>query len=183
MKRTLIFLLTIPLLLVPLIMQLGYADELVQQDITEPKTSLTLPTLVDKSEAQQHKQLSLSLRNQRLLEQQAESRAKQLLFQLQAAEAWAAIQRLGGELTNTGATSAAVVTVDNDAGRVPERVLQYRVHALVKRENVWVARVNNGYQMITVRDGDAITPGIIAKVNRGVVEFIADSWRYKLSME
>jgi hypothetical protein len=183
MKRTLILLLTISLLLVPLIIQLSFADELPQREIIESKAPATLPTLLDKSEAQQHKQLSLSLRNQRLLEQQAESRAKQLLFQLQAAEAWAAIQRLGGEFTNTGATSAAVVSADNDAGRVPERVLQYRVHALVKRENEWVARVNNGYQMITVRDGDAITPGIIAKVNRGVVEFIADSWRYKLSME
>ncbi|MCH8492311.1 MAG: hypothetical protein LAT53_03640 [Idiomarina sp.] len=183
MKRTLILLLTIPLLLVPLIIQLSYADELPQREITEPKAPATLPMLVDKNEAQQHKQLSLSLRNQRLLEQQAESRAKQLLFQLQAAEAWAAIQRLGGELTNTGVASAAVVTANNDAGQVPERVFQYRVHALVKRENVWVARVNNGYQMITLRDGDTITPGIIAKVNRGAVELIADNWRYKLSME
>ena len=183
MKRTLIFLLTIPLLLVPLIMQLGYAAELKPSEINEQKASPPLPKLLDTSEAQQHKQLSLSLRNQRLLEQQAESRAKQLLFQLQAAEAWAAIQRLGGELSNTAAPSAAAVTADTDSGRIPERVLQYRVHALVKRENAWVARVNNGHQMITLRDGDAITPGITAKVNRGVVEFIADSWRYKLSME
>lgn len=183
MKRPLIFLLTIPLLFVSLIMQLGYAAELKPSEINQQKASPPLAKLLDTSEVHQHKQLSLSLRNQRLLEQQAESRAKQLLFQLQAAEAWAAIQRLGGELSNTLATSAAAVTSDSDVGRIPERLLQYRVHALVKRENAWIARVNNGHQIITLRDGDTITPGITTKVNRGMVEFIADSWRYQLSME
>ena len=42
-------------------------------------------------EGKQHQQLALSLRNQRLLEEQAESRARQLQYQLQAAEAMHAI--------------------------------------------------------------------------------------------
>src|SRR5690554_3981391 len=46
------------------------------------------------AEGKQHQQLALSLRNQRLLEQQAESRARQMQYQLQAAEAIHAMRQL-----------------------------------------------------------------------------------------
>lgn len=181
MKRPLFFFLNTIFM-----MQLAHGvelDESVEPEATKATSGypIVLPKLLDSNEAEQHKQLSLSLRNQRLLEQQAESRAKQLLFQLQAAEAWAAIQRLGGEFVNAKGPQATVL--ENDIERVPERFLRYRVHALVNREGLWVARVNNGSRMITLRDGDLVVPGIVAKVNTSAVEFIADNWRYKLSMD
>lgn len=142
-----------------------------------------LDTILNKDEANQHQQLALSLRNQKLLEQQAESRAKQLLFQLQAAEAWAAIQRLGVQV------NSVAVNEHEDLGNaeiytsVPNEFLGYKAFAIIKHSDTWIARIGDAHRVITVRNGSDLKPGIKVRVDKNIVELIGKGWQYQISME
>lgn len=164
-----------------LILLLVFVSSYSAKLLADEKT--LLDTILNKEEASQHQQLALSLRNQKLLEQQAESRAKQLLFQLQAAEAWAAIQRLGVQV------NSVVVSENEDSGSsevytsVPNELLGYKVFAIIKRSDNWIARIGNGNQVITVVHGSQLRPGIGVRVDKHRVELIGKGWQHQISME
>lgn len=137
-----------------------------------------LPALLSDEQRNEHTILAISLRNQRLLEQQAESRAKQLLFQLQAAEAWAAIQRIGGEFSDASASAK-----DEVSPNIPDAISRYRLHVLIYRDATWLARVSDGERLITLRHGDMVWPGVVAHIQRYGVRFVAAGWQYQLAAE
>lgn len=107
------------------------------------------------AEGKQHQQLALSLRNQRLLEQQAESRARQMQYQLQAAEALHAMRQL------SVLVSAAEVQHTDDSSRDPQVAFQVDLHrfrllALFMRNNQWFARLAYGEHIFSTADNDII---------------------------
>ncbi|MCC5854397.1 MAG: hypothetical protein JJU10_01795 [Idiomarina sp.] len=107
------------------------------------------------AEGQQHQQLALSLRNQRILEQQAESRARQLQFQLQAAEALAAMRELSYGYSET--ENVPVSTSSAPSVPVFHADLQrFRLLALAHRHGEWTARLGYGEHILTVKHGDVL---------------------------
>ncbi|HLV47826.1 MAG TPA: hypothetical protein VKY35_02050 [Aliidiomarina sp.] len=120
-------------------------------------------------EGKQHQQLALSLRNQRLLEQQAESRARQMQYQLQAAEAMHAMRQLSVLVAAPEVPRNSEEGVDN---RVSFQVDLYRFKllALFKRQNQWVARLAYGDHIFAAATGDTILGDIrVQIINQAVV--------------
>ncbi|RUO21138.1 hypothetical protein CWE08_05975 [Aliidiomarina iranensis] len=138
--------------------------------------------ILNAEEVNQHQQLALSLRNQKLLEQQAESRAKQLLFQLQAAEAWAAIQRLGVKVNAVSNTEVEGTTVAEIYSAEREEVSGYRILAMIKQGDQWIAKIGNDHQVFTVHDGREFKPGVEARIQRNRVRLIGKGWQHEIAM-
>ncbi|RUO38786.1 hypothetical protein CWE13_03910 [Aliidiomarina shirensis] len=146
-----------------------------EPDVIEP--------ILNKDEVNQHKQLALSLRNQRLLEQKAESRAKQLLFQLQAAEAWAAIQRLGGQVSGAHADEADAADNSNLYVADVNEFYGFRALAIIKRGENWIARIGDNQRVITVKNGSELKPGVRVRIEKDLVELTGKGWKHQISME
>ncbi len=119
-------------------------------------------------EGKQHQQLALSLRNQRLLEQQAESRARQMQYQLQAAEAMHAMRQLSVLVAAPDVTSNKDENTDN---RVTFQVdlHRFRLLALFKHKHEWGARLAYGEHIFAVAEGDIILGDIRVRINNQAV--------------
>ncbi|WP_194757337.1 hypothetical protein [Aliidiomarina indica] len=120
-----------------------------------PQSTAGEPVAVSEhAERDQHRYLALSLRNQKLLEQQAESKARQLAFQLQSAQALAAIRKLSvdrQELSHEGL--AAPLDTYSDL----QLDLQgFIVRAIFSWRDRWIARIEYGQRLYVVRDGDTL---------------------------
>ncbi|MCO4322024.1 hypothetical protein [Aliidiomarina quisquiliarum] len=120
-------------------------------------------------EGRQHQQLALSLRNQRLLEQQAESRARQMQYQLQAAEAIHAMRQLS-VLVAPPEVATNNETVNNNNVTFQIDLHRFRLLALFKRNNQWVARLAYGEHIFAASSGDIILGDIGVKIDRQAVE-------------
>jgi len=107
------------------------------------------------AEGKQHQQLALSLRNQRLLEQQAESRARQMQYQLQAAEAIHAMRQLSVMVAAPEVNSNSDDVANNNVTFQVD-LHRFRLLALFKRNNQWVARLAYGEHIFAVGSGDII---------------------------
>lgn len=133
------------------------------------------------AEGRQHQQLALSLRNQRLLEQQAESRARQLQHQLQAAEALHAMRQLSimvatPELhSDTEHRQAGTLSVQVDLHR-------FRLLALFIRDGRWIARLGYGEHIVSARSGDVIWGDISVTVRSDRVILASHDSRHTLAL-
>lgn len=119
--------------------------------------------LADQAEREQHRYLALSLRNQKLLEQQAESKARQLAFQLQSAQALAAIRKLSidhQELTSEG--------LPNTLERYPDIQIDlqnFALRSIFSWRDYWVARLEYAQRLYVVKDGDTLFDRVKVQVS------------------
>ncbi|RUO43823.1 hypothetical protein CWE15_01075 [Aliidiomarina taiwanensis] len=107
------------------------------------------------AEGQQHQQLALSLRNQRLLEQQAESRARQMQYQLQAAEALHAMRQLSVLVSAADVAHAEEPRSDTQVAFQVD-LHRFRLLALFMRNNQWLARLAYGEHIFSTAHNDII---------------------------
>ncbi len=152
-----------------LILSLALADNnsyLLRSD--EQQEQLTQHAMFPE-EGRQHQQLALSLRNQRLLEQQAESRARQMQYQLQAAEAMHAMRQLS-VLVATPEVTSNNESVNSNNVTFQIDLHRFRLLALFKRNNQWVARLAYGEHIFAAASGDIILGDIGVRIVRQSVE-------------
>lgn len=130
-------------------------------------------------EGRQHQQLALSLRNQKLLEAQAESRARQLQFQLQAAEALHAIRQLSVVVNSnplqTNEEQSSDISFQTD-------MKQFRLLGIWKRGNSRSARLAYGEHIFNAKSGDRLLGEIDIRVLSDHVIMMIGSQEHKLSM-
>lgn len=153
---------------------LSLSDHSYLLSVAEQQEQLTQHAIFP-AEGQQHQQLALSLRNQRLLEQQAESRARQMQYHLQAAEALHAMRQLSVQLTTTDLTANPVIQpqfttkvltpalTENNSTEVSTSPMnwqidlpRFRLLALFKRQEQWVARLAYGDYIFAAKDKDVV---------------------------
>lgn len=133
------------------------------------------------AERSQHRVLALSLRNQQILEKQAESKARQLMFQLQAAEALSAIQNLSRQqelITHKPENSAL-------AGKPKYQIDVDRMTlaALLYFGDEWFARILYGSRVFFARDGDVLLNQINVRVHKDGVTLLHNGRTHRLQGE
>ncbi|TRW49347.1 hypothetical protein FM042_00270 [Aliidiomarina halalkaliphila] len=133
----------------------GWLAALLLHAVALPDSNNALsPTMSEQEEREQHRYLALSLRNQKLLEQQAESKARQLAFQLQSAQALAAIRKLSvdqKELTTDGISNSL------ESYPVPHIDLHhFVVRSIFSWRDRWIARIEYAQRLYVVKDGDIL---------------------------
>ncbi|RTE86875.1 MULTISPECIES: hypothetical protein [Gammaproteobacteria] len=145
----------------------------------EEQRQLLTEHAVFPEEGRQHQQLALSLRNQRLLEAQAESRARQLQFQLQAAQALHAIRQL-----SVVVDSSELQTSDESNNEVSYQtdLKRFRLLGIWRRSNGVRAKLAYGEHLFTVKHGDRLLGNIVVHVNTHKVVLNIDGKRHELSM-
>ncbi|WP_113907325.1 hypothetical protein [Aliidiomarina celeris] len=133
------------------------------------------------AEGKQHQQLALSLRNQRLLEQQAESRARQLQHQLLAAQALHAMRQMSVVVATTDLNSEEE---NNAPGEMTVQVdlHRFRLLALFFREGRWIARLGYGDHIVAARSGDIILGDVEVVVEPTRVVLASHNSRHTLSL-
>lgn len=133
------------------------------------------------AEGQQHQQLALSLRNQRLLEQQAESRARQMQYQLQAAEALHAMRQL-----SILVSTADVQHADDSTGETQVSfqvdLYRFRLLALFMRNNQWFARLAYGEHIFSTAHNDIILGDIKVTIRNDKVILQHQERRHTLTI-
>lgn len=144
-----------------------------------PQTNeVASPAMSEQVEREQHRYLALSLRNQKLLEQQAESKARQLAFQLQSAQALAAIRKLSvdqKELTSEGMAnpieSYPVAHID---------LQNFMLRSVFSWRDRWIARIEYAQRFYVVKDGDTLFNRVQVQVDSGGVELTLGEQRVYL---
>lgn len=151
-----------------LIMSLALSSGLaVQSDESEIQDKL-VQHAVSVEEGQQYVQLALSLRNQKLLEQQAESLARQYQFRLQAAQAATALRNLEPD----GTQSLTVVNPLKD----------YTLRALVLHQDALEARLSVDQRIVTARDNQRFENGVLVSVRSDHVLLSLGNQRRRLEI-
>ncbi|WP_157981333.1 hypothetical protein [Aliidiomarina sanyensis] len=133
------------------------------------------------AERSQHRNLALSLRNQQILEKQAESKARQLMFQLQAAEALSAIQNLSRQQDSITHNSDPSVRDSKPDYQIDlERMT---LAALLYFGDEWFARILYGSRVFFARDGDVLLNQVNVQVRKDGVTLVHNGRRHRLQGE
>lgn len=147
----------------------------------EAQQALLAEHAVFPAEGRQHQQLALSLRNQRLLEQQAESRARQLQHQLQAAEALHAMRQLSVMVAPPELHADPKQQQSTTLG-VQVDLYRFRLLALFLREGRWIARLGYGDHIVSARSGDIILGDVAVIVRSDRVILSSHDSRHTLAL-
>jgi len=139
------------------------ASQEVQPDALEQRIISHAST---KKEGLQFVEVTRSLRNQRLLEQQAESLARQYQFRLQAAQAANALRLLEKQ----------------DAEAPHSSLENYHLHAVLIHNGSIEARLGKGRFVFPVRDNQVLGNGIRVTVRNNYVELSRGNEYRKLEL-
>ena len=145
----------------------------------EQQQQLLIDHAIFPEEGKQHQQLALSLRNQRLLEEQAESRARQLQYQLQAAEAMHAMRQLS-ILVSPSSLQESHEEVSNVSFQADLK--RFRLLGIWQRGAQITARLAYGDHIFSVRSNDVLLGEIRVEVKPRHVLLHAQDQIHQLTM-
>jgi len=145
----------------------------------EAQRQLLIDHAIFPEEGKQHQQLALSLRNQRLLEAQAESRARELQYQLQAAEALHAMRQL-----SILVTPATLQEEDEQRSNVSFQsdLKRFRLLGIWRRGSALSARLAYGDHIFSVKSDDLLLGEIRVRIHDKRVTLIAEGRTHELSL-